>query len=247
MKLNDKVAVITGGNSGIGLAIAKRYQREGAKLVVFGRNADTLALAASELGDEALVVKGDVTKVADLERLYSQTVARFGKIDVLVANAGVARPTPLGDTAESTFDLISDINFKGAYFTIQSALPHLAEKASLLITGSAVAYKSMPTLAAYAATKAAVRSLVRTFAAELAPRGVRVNVLSPGPIETPIYGKLGISAEEVNGFAEQILSQVPLNRFGSGDEMAKAAVFLGSDDSSYVTGSDLVADGGFAA
>ncbi len=247
MKLNNKVAVITGGNSGIGLAVATQYQREGAKVAIFGRNADTLAEAAAELGKGALIVQGDVTKTADLDRLYAETVKRFGKIDVLVANAGVAKPTPLGQTDESTFDLISDINFKGAYFTIQNALPHLNESASVLITGSAVAYKSMPTLAAYAATKAAVRSLVRTFAAELAPRKIRVNVLSPGPIETPIYGKLGLSEQEVNEFAQQILAQVPLNRFGASDEIAKAAVFLASDDSSYVTGSDLVADGGFAA
>ena len=247
MKLDNKVAVITGGNSGIGLGIAKAYQQEGAKVVVFGRNADTLASAQKELGDQALVVKGDVTNPADLEALYTQTEKRFGKIDVLVANAGVVRPTPVGHTDEATFDLLSDINFKGAYFTVQQALPHLAASASVVITGSAVSYKATPTMAAYAATKAAVRSLARTFAAELAPRGVRVNVLSPGPIETPIFGTLGLSDEEKEGFAQQVVTQVPLGRFGSSDEMAKAAVFLGSDHSSYVTGSDLVADGGYSA
>lgn len=247
MRLKDKVAVITGGNSGIGLAIAKQFQREGAKVAVFGRNAETLAAAAAELGDGALVVKGDVTSVADLEQLYADTVARFGKIDVLVANAGVAGMAPLGGTEEATFDRISDINFKGAYFTVQTVLPHLADNASVLITGSAVAYKAMPGMAAYAATKAAVRSLVRSFAAELAPRGVRVNVLSPGAIETPIYGTLGMSEDQVNGMVQQFVAQIPLSRFGNADEMAKAAVFLGSDDSSYVTGSDLVADGGYSS
>lgn len=247
MRLKDKVAVVTGGNSGIGLAIAKQFQREGAKVAVFGRNAETLAAAAAQLGEGALVVKGDVTSVADLEQLYADTVARFGKIDVLVANAGVAGMAPLGRTDEATFDRISDINFKGAYFTVQTALPHLADNASVLITGSAVAYKAMPGMAAYAATKAAVRSLVRSFAAELAPRGVRVNVLSPGAIETPIYGTLGMSEDQVNGMVQQFLAEIPLSRFGNADEMAKAAVFLGSDDSSYVTGSDLVADGGYSS
>lgn len=247
MKLKDKVTVITGGNSGIGLAIAKRYQTEGAKVVVFGRNAETLAAAAAELGNGALAVKGDVTKVADLERLYADTVERFGKIDVLVANAGVVAMGPLGETDEATFDQVSDINFKGAYFTVQAVLPHLADSASVLITGSAVAYKAMPGMAVYTATKAAVRSLVRTLASELAPRGVRVNGLSPGAIETPIYGTLGMSEEEVGSMVGQFLTQIPLSRFGDADEMAKAAVFLGSDDSSYVTGSDLVADGGFSA
>ena len=247
MKLHNKVAVITGGNSGIGLAIAKQYQLEGANVVIFGRNADTLATAAAELGDSALAVRGDVTKLVDLERLYVDTVNRFGKIDVLVANAGVAGFRPLSNTDEAAFDLISDINFKGAYFTVQAALPHLTEGASVLITSSAVAYKAMPGMAAYAATKAAVRSLVRSFAAELAPRGVRVNALSPGGIDTPIYSSLGLSEEEVGGMVQQLLGQIPLNRFGNADEMAKAALFLASNDSSYVTGSDLVADGGYSA
>ena len=247
MKLADKVTVITGGSSGIGLAIAKRYQGEGAKVVVFGRNADTLSAAAAELGDNALAVEGDVTKTADLKRLYADTEKRFGKIDVLVANAGVARMGPLEQMDEATFDLVSDINFKGAYFTVQTSLPYLADSASVMITSSAGAYKAVPGMAAYAATKAAVRSLVRTFAAELAPRGVRVNALTPGAIETPIFGTLGLPEEQLNGMVQQFLSQIPLGRIGNADEMAKVAVFLGSDDSSYVTGADLVADGGFSA
>ena len=247
MKLQNKVTVITGGTSGIGLAIAKEYQREGAKVVVMGRNADALSAASAELGDGALVLKGDVTKATDLENLYTKTTARFGKVDVLVANAGIIEMGPLGGLDEASFDRMSAINFKGAYYTVEAALPYLTDGGSVIITGSAVSGKPMPGMSVYAATKAAVRSLVRTFAAELAPRGVRVNVLSPGPIETPIFGKLGLPEDQMGGMAEQITSMVPLGRFGSGDEMAKAALFLGSDDSSFVTGSDLVADGGFAS
>jgi NAD(P)-dependent dehydrogenase (short-subunit alcohol dehydrogenase family) len=247
MKLQGKVAVITGGNSGIGLAIAKRYQHEGAKVAILGRNADTLSLAAEELGNEALVQQGDVTSVEDLEELFRATKERFGRIDVLVANAGIAKAGGIDATDEDTFDLISDVNFKGAYFTIQRALPYLNDGASLVIPGSAVSYRGMPGMAAYAATKAAVRSLARSLAAELAPRGIRVNVLSPGPIETPIFGRLGLAPKELDGMASQIQQQVLLSRFGRPDEMAKAALFLAAEDSSYVTGSDLVADGGWAA
>ncbi len=246
MKLQNKVTVITGGTSGIGLSIAKEYQAQGAKVVVMGRNADALSAAAAELGDGALVLKGDVTSASDLENLYAKTTARFGKVDVIVANAGVIAMEQ-GAVDEATFDRMSDINFKGAYYTVHAALPHLNDGGSVIITGSAVSGKPMPGMAVYAATKAAVRSLVRTFAAELAPRGVRVNVLSPGPIETPIFGKLGLPEDQLNGMAEGIANMVPLGRFGSGEEMAKAALFLGSDDSSFVTGSDLVADGGFAS
>ncbi|MHC4840239.1 MAG: SDR family oxidoreductase [Planctomycetota bacterium] len=247
MKLQGKTAVITGGNSGIGYSIAKEYQDQGANVVIFGRNADTLAQAQKELGDDALVIKGDVTNLDDLKNLFADAEKKFGKIDIVVANAGIAKVAPLEHLDEASFDLVSDINFKGAYFTVQSALNHLADNASIVITGSAVSYKAMPNMAAYAATKAAVRSLVRTFSAELAPRGIRVNVLSPGAIETPIWGTLDLPAEQVDAMAAEIASGVPLGRIGKGREMANVAVFLGSDDSSYVTGSDFVADGGFSA
>jgi NAD(P)-dependent dehydrogenase (short-subunit alcohol dehydrogenase family) len=246
MKLDNKVAVITGGNSGIGLAIAKRYQQEGAKVAVMGRNADTLAEAASALGAGALIVKGDVTSVDDVAKLFKDTEARFGKIDVVVANAGVAKMAPAELTDEATFDLISDINFKGLFFTVQKALPHLNDGASVVFTGSAVSYRAMPGMSVYAATKAAVRSLARSFAVELAPRKIRVNVLSPGPIETPLFGKVGATEEQLQGFSEQLTNEVALGRFGQPDEMANVALFLASADSSFVTGSDLVADGGWS-
>lgn len=247
MKLANKVAVITGGNSGIGLAIAQRYQQEGAKVAIFGRNADTLTEAADLLGDRALVVRGDVTKQADLDALFSATVERFGKVDAVVANAGVVRMAPAAQTDEATFDLISDINFKGAFFTVKTALPHLEDGGAIVFTSSAVIHRATPGMAVYAASKAAVRTLASTLAAELAPRRVRVNVLSPGAIETPIFGTLGMSQAQLDGMVGQFSAQIPLGRFGRADEMAKAAVFLASDDASYVTGSELVADGGFTA
>ncbi|MEM7052853.1 MAG: SDR family oxidoreductase [Acidobacteriota bacterium] len=246
MKLNDKVAVITGGNSGIGRASALDFQREGAKVVVFGRNQTTLDEVVAELGENGLAVQGDVASLADLDRLYAATAERFGKIDVLFVNAGIAPPAPLEETTEEHFDRVSDINFKGAFFTIQKALPHLAEGASVIITASIAAYKGLAGMSVYAATKAAVRSLARTLSVELLPRGVRVNVLSPGPIETPIYDRMGLPAEAVQEFGKQVLDATPMGRWGTSEEMAKAALFLASDDSSYMAGSEIIADGGFA-
>ncbi|MFT5088873.1 MAG: NAD(P)-dependent dehydrogenase (short-subunit alcohol dehydrogenase family) [Planctomycetota bacterium] len=246
MKLNNKVAVITGGSSGIGLSIAKRFHKEGAKVVIFGRKQEALDAAVAEVGAEVLAVQGDVSKLADLERLYAETVAKHGKVDVLVANAGVAQFAPLEGSDEAHFDQLSDINFKGAFFTVQKAQPHLNDGASVVLTSSAVNQMGMPNTSVYSATKAAVRSLARTLSAELVGRGIRVNVLSPGPIETPIFGKLGLPQEALDGFAADMTEQVPLKRFGQPEEMASAALFLASEDSSYVVGIDLVADGGIS-
>ena len=246
MKLAGKVAVITGGNSGIGLAIAQEFTQQGAEVVIFGRNAQTLDEAIQHIGNGTLAVQGDVTKLADLERLYQETTERFGKIDILVVNAGVAKPAPLELTDEALFDLTSDINFKGAFFTVQKAVPHLNEGASVILTTSAGNVKGLPNFSVYVATKAAVRSLARSFSAELLPRGIRVNALSPGPIETPIFGRMGLPQEAIDGFAEQIGEMTPIKRFGQPEEMAKAALFLASTDSSYVVGSELVADGGMS-
>lgn len=246
MRLNNKVAVITGGSSGIGLSIAKRFHKEGAKVVIFGRKQEALDAAVAEVGAEVLAVQGDVSKLADLERLYAETVAKHGKVDVLVANAGVAQFAPLEGSDEAHFDQLSDINFKGAFFTVQKAQPHLNDGASVILTSSAVNQMGMPNTSVYSATKAAVRSLARTLSAELVGRGIRVNVLSPGPIETPIFGKLGLPQEALDGFAADMTEQVPLKRFGQPEEMASAALFLASEDSSYVVGIDLVADGGIS-
>ncbi len=246
MKLQGKVAVVTGGNSGIGLAIAREFAEQGADVVVFGRNAETLDEAVQSIGNGTLGVQGDVTRLADLDRLYQETVARFGKIDILVANAGIARPAPLDLTDEALFDLTSDINFKGAFFTVQKAVPHLNDGASIILVTSAGNVKGLPNFSVYVATKAAVRSLARSFSAELLPRGIRVNALSPGPIETPIFGRMGLPEEAMDGIAAQMTEMIPLKRFGKPEEMAKAALFLASSDSSYVVGSELVADGGMS-
>lgn len=246
MKLKDKVAVITGGNSGIGLSIARLFKAEGAKIAILGRDKTSLEAAAQHLGEDTLTVQGDVSRIADIEQLYRETIAAFGKIDVLVANAGVVKPRPCTDVDEANFDETADINFKGTFFTVQRAVPHLNKGASVILTGSIAGQIGMPGMSVYSATKAAIRSLARTFSAELLPKGIRVNNLSPGPIQTPIFSKMGLSQEEIEGFGKQIMTQVPMGRFGESDEMAKAALFLASSDSSYIAGIDLVADGGMS-
>ena len=240
MKLKDKVAVITGGSSGIGLAIADVFKCEGAKVVISGRNPETLAAAERRLGDSIQTVRGSVTDLPDLERLFKTSVERFGKIDILVANAGGINFTPLGQTTEEEFDKASDLNFKGVFFTVQAALPHLTDGASVIITGNALASTPVVGPSVAIAAKAAVRSLARTFAIELAPRGIRVNVLSPGPTATGAPTPSSIS-DEVNDW---ITKQIPLGRWGTPQDVAKAAVFLGSEDSSFVTGDDLHVGGG---
>ncbi len=245
MKLKNKVAVITGGNSGIGLAIAKEFANQGASVAICGRNAKSLAEVVGQIGDGTLAVQADVSKLDDLETLFTQTGERFGKIDVLVVNAGIARFVPIENMTEEVFDEVSDINFKGAYFTVQKALPHLNDNASIILVSSVLNSKGMAASSVYSATKAALRSMARTLSTELVGKGIRVNVLSPGPVETPIYGKLGLPEEALEGMAKDISAQVPLKRFGSADEMAQVALFLGSSASSYVVGAEIVADGGF--
>lgn len=239
MKLIGKVAVVTGGNSGIGLATAQEFKAQGAKVAIFGRSQKTLDEAVHTIGEGTLAVRGDVTDLADLNRLYEQTVERFGKVDILVVNAGISKPAPVEQVDEALFDQISDTNFKGAFFTVQRALPHLNDGASIILVTAYVNQKGIPGYSLVSATKAALRSLARSFSAELLPRGIRVNALSPGAIETPILGKLGLPVETLK-WAEQI----PMKRLGSAEEMAKVALFLASTDSSYIAGAELVADGG---
>ncbi len=240
MKLKGKVAVITGGNSVIGLATAQEFKAQGAKVVIFGRTQKTLEDAVHTIGNRTLAVQGDVTQLADLDRLYQQTVERFGKVDILVVNAGIAKPTPIEQLDEAAFDQMSNTNFKGAFFTVQRALPHLNDGASIILVTGYNNQKGIPGYSVNSATKAALRSLARTFSAELLHRGIRVNALSPGAIETPILGKLGLSKE----ILESIPETIPIKRIGTAEEMAKAALFLASTDSSYVVGAELVADGG---
>ena len=247
-RLRDKVAVITGGNSGIGLATAREFKNHGAKIVIFGRSKETLNDAVAMLGDDTLAIQGDVRQLGDIDRLFEQTAKRFGQIDVLVANAGIAKFAPLENTSEALFDELCDTLFKGVFFTVQKALPHLRYGASVILVGSGDADKLGrvgPSI--YLAAKAAVRSLARSLSAELLPRRIRVNALGPGMTDTPIItregGPPGVTPEEI---AAAITKTIPLGRRALPEEMAKAMLFLASDDSSYCLGSELLVDGGFS-
>ncbi len=246
MKLRDKVAVITGGNSGIGLATAREFMANGAKIVIFGRNRQTLDQAAASLGADVLAVQGDVRKLTDIDRLFQETKGRFGQVDILVANAGIAKFAPIGALSEALFDELNDILYKGAFFTVQKALPLMPDGSVIILVGSADSDKQgrMGT-SIYSAAKAAVRSVARSFAVELLARQIRVNVMSPGMTETPIItregGLPGVSPEEL---AAQITGLIPMRRRGRPEEMAKGMLFLACDDSSYCAGVELIADGG---
>ncbi len=243
-KLNNKIAVITGGSTGIGLATAQRFIADGAQVVITGRNQEALDLAVAELGDRATGIRGDVASLEDLDRLFAQVQKQFGRVDVLFANAGIAPFFPFEAVTEDHFDRLFNINVRGLFFTVQKALPLLSENASIILNASVVAHSGLPNTSVYSATKAAVRSLGRTLAAELSPHGIRVNVVSPGLIETPLVGKLGLSQDDVEAFGAQIVQQTPLGRLGKPEEIAATVAFLASDDASYFTGADLVADGG---
>ena len=243
-KLNNKVAVVTGGSTGIGLATARRFIADGAEVFITGRNSETLDAAVAELGDRATGVRGDVANLEDLDRLFAQVREHFGRVDILFANAGIAPFVPFDAVTEEHFDTLFNINVRGLFFTVQKALPLLSEGASVILNASVVAQIGIPNTSVYSATKAAVRSLARTLAAELAPRGIRVNVVSPGLIETPLVGKLGLNQDEIEAFAAQVVQKTPLGRTGKPKEIAATVAFLASDDASYFTGADLVADGG---
>jgi NAD(P)-dependent dehydrogenase (short-subunit alcohol dehydrogenase family) len=244
-KLKGKVAVITGGNSGIGLATAKTYLEQGAKVVVTARSSETYAKAKAELGAHFDVIQADVSKIEDLDKLFLAVKTKYKKIDILFANAGVALFQPTTDVDPEFFDNQFNTNVRGLYFTVAKALPLMNDGSSVILNASVVSGKGIAGASVYSATKAAVRSLARSWTAEIPVSKVRFNVLSPGPIETPIYGKMGMAPADVSAFGEQMKAQVPARRFGSAQEMANVALFLASDDSSYIAGADIMADGGF--
>jgi NAD(P)-dependent dehydrogenase (short-subunit alcohol dehydrogenase family) len=245
-KLTGKVALVTGGNSGMGLATAKLFAGEGAKVVITGRRQEALDEAAKIVGPSVLTVQGDVSKMADLDRLFATIKNKYGHLDVLFANAGLGQVVPLGQVTEEQFDREFAINVKGLFFTVQKALPLLRDGSSIILNASIAASKGMEAVSVYSATKAAVRSFARTWTTDLKGRKMRVNSLSPGPIETPIFGKMGLSEEQAQGWKQALPGMVPLGRMGSDEEIARAVLFLASDDSSYITGIDLVVDGGMA-
>jgi NAD(P)-dependent dehydrogenase (short-subunit alcohol dehydrogenase family) len=238
--------LITGGNSGIGLATAKQFVNEGAYVFITGRREAELAAAKKQIGNNVTAIQGDVSNLDDLDRLFVQIKKEKGKIDIVFANAGVARYAPLGAITEDFFDSIFDINVKGVLFTVQKSLPLLRDGGSIILNASVVATKGLSSNSVYSATKAAVRSFARTWTTDLKDRGIRVNAISPGPIDTPGLSELLASSETGEQRKKMISTTVPLGRFGRPEEIAKAVVFLASDDASYITGIELFVDGGFA-
>jgi NAD(P)-dependent dehydrogenase (short-subunit alcohol dehydrogenase family) len=242
MQLNKKTAVITGGTSGIGLAAASLFTQQGARVVAVGRHDADAARKA--VGASGAVITADVTAPADLKRLFSDVAQRFGKVDVLFVNAAQVKLAPIADTSDALFDEIVGVNMKGAFSTLRTAIPHLADGASVILTTSWLNRIGFPGASVASMTKAALRSLARVAAAELAPRGIRVNALCPGAIETPLWGKLGLPAETLSAAGAQITAQIPLGRWGQAEEVAEAALFLASPASRYVNGMELNVDGG---
>jgi NAD(P)-dependent dehydrogenase (short-subunit alcohol dehydrogenase family) len=245
-KLEGKVAVITGANSGIGLATAKRFVAEGAYVFITGRRQGELDAAVKEIGKNVTGVQGDVANLKDLDKLYAAVKAKTGRIDVLFANAGIAELTPLGEITEEHYDKMFNINVKGLLFSVQKALPLIPTGGSIILNASIVASKGNPASSVYSATKAAVRSFARTWTMDLKERKIRVNAVSPGPIKTPAYDRIAKSGPAGAEMLASIVNRVPMGRFGDPDEIARAAVFLASDDSTFVTGAELFVDGGAA-
>ena len=245
-KLEGKIALITGGNSGIGLATAKRFVGEGAYVYITGRRESELASAVKEIGRNVTGVQGDVSDLGDLDRLFAQIRREKGRLDIVFANAGAAKYARLGEITEEFYDSIFNINVKGLLFTVQKALPLMPDGASIILNASIVASKGLPSNSVYSATKAAVRSFARTWTTDLKDRHIRVNAVSPGSTDTPGLNDLLASSETGQQRLKMISNSVPLGRLGAPDEIAKAVVFLASDDASYITGAELFVDGGFA-
>ena len=247
LKLYNKIAVITGGSSGIGLATAKLFHQEGAIVIITGRDQARLDRAVQEIGERSEAIRADVSQVQDIVSLFNQVEQRYGHIDVLFVNAGVAKPRSIAAVDEAVFDKQMDTNVKGSFFTVQQASPLLKQGASVILTTGIANQVGMANNAVFAAGKAAIRSLARTLSASFLDRNIRVNALSPGITETPFWSpdRLGLPEEAIADFQKAVMGRVPLNRMGSPDEMAKVALFLAAEDSSFLLGTEVVADGGF--
>jgi NAD(P)-dependent dehydrogenase (short-subunit alcohol dehydrogenase family) len=245
-KLSNKVALVTGGSSGIGLATAKRFVAEGAYVFITGRRQTELDEAAKELGGNAATVRGDVADLADLDELFAAIKEQKGRLDVLFANAGGGSLVPLGQITEEHFDKTFNTNVRGLLFSVQKALPLMPPGSSIILNASITSIKGTPAFSVYSATKAAVRSFARTWTLDLKERKIRVNAVSPGVVPTPGYDLIGLTKEQVKGFVDTQAGTIPLGRVGTPDEIAKAVVFLASDDSSFVNGIELFVDGGMA-
>ena len=245
-RLENKVAIITGATSGMGLDTAKLFLQQGAKVVLTGRSQEKLDALQNELEGDFLLVKADAASIEDSKNLINKTVDRFGKIDILFLNAGVFKAAPAGLITEDLFDDIYNINVKGPLFTVNEAVAHINPGGTIIFNTSVSNVKGMPGVSVYGSSKAALRSAVRSLAAELAPQNIRVNAVSPGPIETPIWSKTNLTEEQIGGFAEGVSGQVPLGRFGKGSEIANTVLFLASSDASYITGTEIPVDGGMA-
>lgn len=245
-RLTGKTALITGGSSGIGLATARLFQAEGARVALTGRNPDSLACAGEHLGPEALVYRSDSGSCAEIDALFADLGQRFAALDLLVLNAGTAAPAPLEAVSEAAFDAALATNFKGVFFTLQKALPLLREGSSVVITTSITNRLGSPNFSVYAACKAALRSLVASLSLELIPRKIRLNAVSPGPIATPMFDRFGLPAEASAAIQQEIAQKSPIGRFGLPDEIARTILFLASEEASYIVGQEIVVDGGMS-
>lgn len=247
MRFEGKKILITGGNSGIGLATAKLFMEEGAKVAITGRNQQTIDSALELLGPNAIGFRAEVTDSTSRKAVFAEVENRLGKLDVVFANAGVPGKTPVGKASEELFEEIIRINLTSVFFTVQDALPHVNDGATFILNGSIIGTLGQPGYAAYAASKAGVRAIARSLAADLSPRGIRVNVVSPGATKTPIWGRSERPAEQAAALGQKIASQIPLGRWGEAEEIAKTVLFLASSDASYVQGVELFVDGGVSA
>jgi len=245
MRLENKIAVVTGGTSGIGLATAREFKSEGASVVICGRNSDVLKDVQKNLGDDVLAVQADISNLSDIDRLFKTVVERFGKIDILFANAGDVKFLPIDMVDEASFDYVTSNSFKGTFFTIQKALPHLNDGASIIVMSATGQSMGFPASTVAAANKAAIRSLARGVSADLLPsRRIRANCISPGPVETPLFDRLGLPPEQVSGMKEAFRQLIPMKRMGTPNEVAKVALFLASEESSFVVGEEIKVSGG---